>query len=279
MPGSAAPHERHVHVEHVMGTVVSFDLRDLPAALAREAIASACRELHRIDETYSTYRASSAICRIDRGELALRDAPSEVRWVLDRCEELREETGGAFDARATGRLDPSALVKGWAIERASGLLRRAGAYDHCVNGGGDITTRGHAPPASGWRVGVQHPLDPSALAAVVALPVGGAVATSGRYERGDHIVAPATGAPADALLSVTITGPDLALADAYSTAAFAMGDAGLQWAAQLPGYEAMAILSDGAVLRTEGFPLAPDDVMRSTTAAPAAARPTLGSAA
>ena len=56
------------------------------------------------------------------------------------------------------------------------------------------------------------------------------------------------------MFSVTITGPDLATADAYATSAFAMGRRGAQWTATLDGYEAMTILADGRVLLTPGFP-------------------------
>src|SRR5207237_1247990 len=105
-----------------------------------------------------------------------------------------------------------------------------------------------------WRIGIQHPLDPAALAGVVALG-NGAVATSGTYERGEHIVDPRTGRAPEGVLSVTVTGPDLGTADAYATAAFAMGADGPAWTATLDGYEAMTILADETVLATRGFPL------------------------
>ena len=81
-----------------------------------------------------------------------------------------------------------------------------------------------------------------------------AVATSGAYARGDHVIDPHTGLPPSGLLSVTITGPELATADAYATAAFAMGERGPAWTAQLDGYEAFSILESGTVLSTPGFP-------------------------
>jgi thiamine biosynthesis lipoprotein len=57
------------------------------------------------------------------------------------------------------------------------------------------------------------------------------------------------------VLSVTITGPDLATADAYATAAFAMGaERAPHWTARLHGYQALTILADGRVLSTPGFP-------------------------
>jgi FAD:protein FMN transferase len=81
------------------------------------------------------------------------------------------------------------------------------------------------------------------------------VATSGEYERGRHVVDPHTGRSPEGILSVTVTGPDLATADAYATAAFAMGAVLAQhWTARLRGYEALTILTDGRVLSTPRFP-------------------------
>jgi thiamine biosynthesis lipoprotein len=82
-----------------------------------------------------------------------------------------------------------------------------------------------------------------------------AVATSGAYARGEHIVDPHTGRPPSGILSVTIVGRELATADAYATAAFAMGP-GLapHWTARLERYEAMTILADETVFKTGGFP-------------------------
>jgi thiamine biosynthesis lipoprotein len=249
--------QRHVHVEPVMGTVVSFDVRDRVGDVDVDAaVRSAVAWLHEVDIVFSTYRPDSVVSRIDRRELVPAEAPADVRWILARCEQLRRETGGAFDVLATGRLDPSALVKGWAVEGAVHLLEAAGLSEFCITAGGDVACRGAASPATPWRVGIQHPLDPDAIAAVVELR-GEAVATSGTYERGLHIVTPPTGLAPTGVLSTTVIGPDLGTADAYSTAAFAMGERGPAWTAELParGYEAMTILADHTVQTTAGFPL------------------------
>jgi FAD:protein FMN transferase len=82
-----------------------------------------------------------------------------------------------------------------------------------------------------------------------------AVATSGAYERGEHLLDPRAGATRFDVLSVTVIGPDLGLADAYSTAAFAMGVDGPGWTLGLEGYESMTILADEQVLCTPGFPM------------------------
>jgi thiamine biosynthesis lipoprotein len=240
-------------VEHVMGMPIMVDLRDDCAG--NTAADSLFRWLRFVDATFSTYREESEISRLSKGELALDDAHPQVREVLDRCEELRVETGGYFDvyASASARLDPSGLVKGWSIERGAAILDEAGCSNYAINAGGDIVLRGRALPGPAWRVGIQHPLRRDAVAAVLE-STGGAVATSGAYARGNHVLDPFARRPPQGVLSVTIVGPDLGTADAYATAAYAMGTRGPHWTARLPrGYEAMTILADGRVLTTSGF--------------------------
>jgi thiamine biosynthesis lipoprotein len=248
---------RHVHVEHVMGTVVTLDARGVSGAVAEAAFSRLTAWLHDVDRRFSTYRDDSEVNRIDRGELAASDASSDVRWVLERSATLREETGGAFDERAAGRLDPSALVKGWAVERGAEMLYAEGIEDFSLNAGGDLVVRGGALPEPVWRVGIQHPLERAAIAAAIGV-TDAAVATSGAYERGGHILDPRNGGAPSDVLSVTVVGPDLGTADAYSTAAFALGHNGPAWTLGLDGYEAMTILADDRVLCTPGFPFDED---------------------
>jgi FAD:protein FMN transferase len=252
-----ALHPRSVHTAEVMGTVVSLDIRGADAASAEAAFARVMDWLGDVDRRFSTYRADSEISRIDRGELARDAASADVRRVLARCAELRRSTNGPFDERAAGRLDPSALVKGWAVQRGSEILRDEGLNDFFLNAGGDLVVRGGALPEPVWRVGIQHPYDRGAIAASVVL-TDTAIATSGAYERGAHLLDPRTGAPPEGVVSVTVVGPDLGTADAYSTAAFALGTGGPQWTLGLDGYEAMTILADESVLWTPGFPIDED---------------------
>jgi thiamine biosynthesis lipoprotein len=237
-----------VIVEHVMGMPVVVDVRD------DDGEASDLFDwLRFVDETFSTYKPDSDVSRIARGELRPDQAHPLVGEVLDECERLREETRGYFDARAGGTLDPSGLVKGWAVERGAQLLVERGLRSFAINAGGDIRLVGDEP----WRVGIQHPVERDKVAKVIESGEL-AIATSGAYLRGDHVLNPHTRTPPRGVLSVTITGPDLAIADAYATAAFAMGERGPWWTARLAGYEAMTILADGRVLSTPGFPAVPD---------------------
>jgi thiamine biosynthesis lipoprotein len=240
-------------VEQIMGLPVVVDVRDDDDA--GPALERLFDWLRWVDATFSTFKEDSEISLINRGELRREDADPEVRGVLDRCDQLRDETRGYFDMRAPdGSLDPSGLVKGWAIDRAATILDDAGLHNYAVSGGGDMRVLGRAVPDLTWRVGIQHPLDRHQVAAVVEA-TNLAIATSGAYARGDHVWNPHSGLPPSGVLSVTIVGPELGTADAYATAAFAMGpERGPQWTARLQGYEAMTILADETVFKTGGFP-------------------------
>jgi thiamine biosynthesis lipoprotein len=231
-----------------MGMPIGIDVRDADPVDVEPAFVW----LREVDATFSTYRDDSAISRLDRGELSLAGCPPEVDEVLTRCLALERATGGYFSARPAGRLDPSGLVKGWAVDGAAERLAAAGAANFCINAGGDVLARGRPAPDRLWRVGIRHPEQGERLAAVVAVQ-DLAVATSGDYERGAHIVDPHTGRAPVGLLSVTILGPDLATADAYATAAFAMGAGGPAWTTTLAGCDALCITTDHRVLSTPGF--------------------------
>ena len=244
------------HVEHVMGTAVSFDIRDTTPD--RDGLDEAIAWLHHVDHTFSTYIDDSPISRLGRAEITLDDVDDEVTDVLLLCEQLNDDTDGAFDAFAVPApngttLDPSGVVKGWSIERAAHILEAHGHTDFTINAGGDIAIRGHAAPDTPWTVGIRHPDDRDALAMVLDVVGPAAVATSATYERGAHIIDPRTGQPTTELASVTVVGPDLTLVDAYATAIFVMGLSGLQWLARHRGHEAMAITHDDRVHLTPGF--------------------------
>ncbi len=241
------------HVEHCMGTVFTIDVRS--PGVPHRAVEEVVAWLHHVDAVFSTYRADSEVSRLGRGELALDSCSSDVRTVLARCAELAAETGGYFSARAGGGLDPSGYVKGWAIERASDLLRAAGSTNHSVNGGGDVQCVGWAAPGRPWRIGVAHPLDRTALAGVVEGAPGAdlAIATSGTAERGDHVLDPHTGQPPRGLASVTVVGTRLAAVDAYATAAFAMGTSAVDWLSGRPDLRSQVVHADGRAWSSPGF--------------------------
>src|SRR4051794_14613663 len=132
-------------VRHIMGIPIGIDVRD------DVDVEVAFDWLHEADATFSTYREDSEISRLDRGELALADCRPEVDEVLTRCMRLNRATGGAFSVRPAGRLDPSGLVKGWAVAGAAQRLAAAGAERFCINAGRDHGAPGppRPPPPGG----------------------------------------------------------------------------------------------------------------------------------
>jgi thiamine biosynthesis lipoprotein len=231
-------------VEQIMGTAIGLDVRD--PEVQPDALERAFEYLRGVDERFSPFKAESEVSRLIRGEIDESDASPELREVLAMSDEIRRTSEGYFDIRGhrpDGRPDPTGLVKGWSLENAGRILEAAGARNYCINGGGDIVARGEAAPGHAWRIGIRHPQIADALATVLAIR-DGAVATSGAYERGEHIRDPFTGRGPIDLRSITIVGPSLTYADAYATAAFAMGPTGLAWVAKLPEYEGCAITTD-----------------------------------
>ena len=236
-----------------MGTAISLDLRG--PSVPPTAVDAAFDHLRDIDARFSTYRGNSEISRLRRGDLSLDASSPDVREVLERCDSLRTLTLGYFDIRAhraDGKLDPSGFVKGWAVEAAAAILDAAGAENFCLNAGGDVIVRGEADQGRPWRIGIRHPESPDQIATVLEAR-NLAVATSGCYERGAHVTDPATKQGPDGLLSMTVVGPNLSEADAYATAAYAMGRAGLAWVATLSGFAGCAITSERRLVWTEQF--------------------------
>jgi thiamine biosynthesis lipoprotein len=242
------------HAETAMGTVFSFTLvpGDLPEPRLRSALGASCAVLHQADAIFSTWDRQSPVSRLRRGEAGLDQLPVEVAEVLQQCRAARQVSGGWFDPWAMpGGVDPTGLVKGWAADRALAVLRQAGLPGAMVNGGGDLAAFGSPVPGQRWRAGIRHPWCADALAGIVE--VEAAVATSGPYERGAHLIDPATGSPACRAASATVTGPSLAMADALSTAVAVGADEALALVGAADGYAAYLIRPDGSEANTAGF--------------------------
>lgn len=239
------------HAEPVMGTVVSFliDPRGLASEVVERALADACAEFHRLDDQFSLWKPDSELSRRRAGTW---QATSELmREVETLCAEACELSRGFFDPWAlTGGFDPTGLVKGWAVERSLVALASHGVSAALVNAGGDIAVL----PNSTYRVGVRHPERSDALCGVVA--VDSSIATSGVYERGNHLVHPFGGDIA--AVSATVVGGRLALADALATALAIGGTEVLFVLEQVAGVEGFFITADGALFASSGMTFCDD---------------------
>ena len=100
-------------VAQAMGTAVSWHIDCDDVELAQDAWQIALAEIERCEQLFSTFRPSSEVSRINKGELHLLDASQEVVEVLDACTWLEHLSGGVFRARRPdGSLDPAGFVKG-----------------------------------------------------------------------------------------------------------------------------------------------------------------------
>lgn len=237
----------------IMGMPVTIDTSD-PRAQSAD-IDAVFDYFTAVDARFSTYKDDSEVSRINRGEIAEEDYSDEMREVLRLAEETKRDTNGYFDiSRADGTMDPSGVVKGWAIRNAAQVLSDLGYQHFYVDAGGDIQTRGNNAEGGEWSVGIRNPFNIEQIVKVV-YPHGMGIATSGTYIRGQHIYNPYAREEAlTDVVSLTVIGPDVFEADRYATAAFAMGTEGINFIERLPGFEAYEINAQGIARMTSGFP-------------------------
>lgn len=247
--------QQRVHVEQVWGTHVTFDLRDetLPDDVD-EILASAIAYLHQVDAWFSTYRADTPITMYRNGLIELSRTPAVVRDVLAACQWIKTLTEGAFDPWAVkGGVDPSGYVKGWAAGQLADRFVREGIPNVSINAAGDIACRGLQAPGEEWAIGILNPYNKQEVVEVVHIG-DGSIATSGLYERGNHIKNPRSGTTDVWYDSATIVGPDAGLADALATAALVEGPGCAEWFAALPGWSVYLIKDGQAQFFGPAFP-------------------------
>ena len=247
----------HRRTAHRMGMPISLALRGRSAGSeeAEAAWQDALRELDRLDAMFSTYRPDSVVSRFDRGELNMSDLPPEVAEVIEIGERARAESDGAFAIWRPGpsgrlRLDPSGVVKGWAVERAAAPLLALAETDVCVSAGGDMVCRTADPGGVPWQIGIESPHDPQRLIAVVPIR-SGAIATSGTTHRGAHLVDARTGRTPDEVASVTVLTASLTDADVDATAAYALGPDAATWLVLRPKRRGVVVWRDRTITVVE----------------------------
>ena len=235
----------------IMGMPITIEVMDEAAA---DAMAACFAWFDEVDARFSTYRPDSEISRLNAGILGEEDCSTDVRDVIALAHATARESDGFFNmARPAGGIDPSGIVKGWAIKKAAALLLRAGHENFFVDAGGDIQSRGRNSDGEEWRVGIRSPFVLSEVIKIVA-PRGLGIATSGSYVRGAHIYNPHAPSQAlDEVMSLTVIGPDVLEADRFATAAFAMGSDGIYFIESLDGFEGYAVNALGMATQTSHF--------------------------
>jgi len=234
----------------LMGMPITVDIGGAPGTL----IGTVFDYFEEIDRRFSTYKSDSEISAINRGDIPVKDWSGEMLEVLALAERTKDETGGYFDMRRPdGSLDPSGIVKGWAIRNAAEIVREAGVGDFFIEAGGDIQSSGKNASGLEWSVGVRNPFNMDEIVKVI-YPRGRGVATSGTYARGQHIYNPhGLSDPIAEIVSLTVVGADVLEADRFATAAFAMGWDGIYFIERVPGLEGYVIDIAGRATLTTGF--------------------------
>lgn len=206
-----------------------------------------------IDNTFSTFKKTSEITKINNGKLKPSEYSTDMREIFRLSEQTKKETNGYFEINRGGKIDPSGIVKGWAIHNAAKLLHGMGFKNYYVEIGGDIEVAGNNVEGKPWAIGIRNPFNVKEIVKVVKLRSNG-IATSGTYERGKHVYNPKENfRAADQITSFTVIGPNVYEADRFATAAFAMGKAGIQFIEKLPELAGYMIDTAGIATMTTNF--------------------------
>lgn len=205
-----------------------------------------------VDEKFSTYKDTSEISRINRGELEPKEYSDDMKLIFELAEQTKNETDGFFDVGEAGNCDPSGIVKGWAINEAAKKLNKK-FKNYYLEIAGDIQVNGRNKNNEKWRIGILNPLTKKELVKIIGLENQG-IATSGNYERGTHIYNPKNkNKLVDGIASISVIGPNIYAADRFATAAFAMEKDGINFIEKQNGLEGYMIDNNGIATMTSGW--------------------------
>jgi len=159
------------------------------------------------------------------------------------------------------RITLGGIAKGYAVDRATQILRKRGFTDFIVRAGGDMYVAGRHGDRR-WRVGIRDPRGPRDAIFAAAEVEDMTFSTSGDYERFvvrdgkryHHILDPRTGYPASASRSVTVMAKDGTTAEGISKILFILGPKeGMAFLAKVPGVEAVIVGPDNEVHVSPGL--------------------------
>lgn len=237
----------------IMGMPITIDMVGNTDAI-HTAIDDIFHFFELVDMRFSTYKEDSEIMHINNGLIASAEWSAEMNEVFECAAETKRLTYGYFNIeREDGFIDPSGIVKGWSIHKASDMLRDRNIHQFSIEVAGDIEVGENNEHEEIWRIGIRNPFNLSETVKRVGLRNAG-IATSGNYVRGNHIYNPHNYTSSiREVVSMSVIGPNVYEADRYATAAFAMGTEGIDFIESIPGLEGYVIWSDGTATPTSRF--------------------------
>ena len=179
-------------------------------------------------------------------------AELESSGALVGMERIRLDEGNftvQFDKGGV-EIDLGGVGKGYAVERAVGVLRDSGITSALLHGGtSTICAIGTQPDGAPWKVAIRKPGDQEPPMEVVGLcdnclsvsAAHGKSFTDGNREFG-HVIDPRTGQSVQGALMAAVIGPSPTECDALSTALLVLGEPGLRMLAErFPGCSGLVI--------------------------------------
>ena len=166
--------------------------------------------------------------------------------------EVDEKNSTIFLPRTEMRINLGGIGKGYAVDCGFEVLRRFGLSNFYFNGAGDIRVHSRTDAPRSWKIGVRNPFSVNQNQACAYLEISnGALATSGTYVKGGHIINPESGTSCDELVSVTVCSDSAQTSDTTATVVMIMGkQKGMDYLNQ-HNFNAFAIDCEGHVHRTE----------------------------
>lgn len=279
-----------------LGATVTMTALHADENAASTALDAAFAEVERIETVMSLYRPESQISRLNR-EGVLESPDAALVEVLRFAADVAEKSGGAFDVTVQPlwklqgvkpdaamlalvnwrkieidgkriRIAPgmaitlNGIAQGFAADAAMRVMREQGV-EHALIDAGEFSAHGTSAENAPWRIGIQHPRQRDAFAALTQLE-NRCLATSGDYETTfsddfsrHHIVDPHTGESPDELASVSVLASTAMSADALSTTLFVLGSQrGTDFLRHYPDTDVLMILKDGRRIATADFTFA-----------------------
>lgn len=235
-------------------------------------------------ELFNLIRRSNKISKLTHGAFDISYASMDKIWKFDGSMKqmpdstavaasvakinykniiLNEEKQTVYLKEKGMKIGFGAIGKGYAANKALGVMSKMGLNGALVNASGDLITWGKDEKGKAWKIGISNPKEKEQIYSWLEIGET-AVVTSGNYEkfvsfngeRYSHIIDPRTGYPVKGLSSVTIICPNAELADALATSVFVMGqENGLALINHLKGIECILVTDDQKLLTSDNIQL------------------------
>ena len=236
------------------------------AADVRDVLRQAAQISEWTDGTFDvTFGALTDVWKFDHDQDDTIPPPEAILARLPLIDyrqiEIDDHAGTVFLRRKGMRIHLGGIGKGYAVEHAMRILRKAGLHDFMIQAGGDLYAGGHKDGRP-WRLGIQDPRGPDGRSFATLDLSDSTFSTSGDYARFfmkdgvryHHILDPRTGQPARLCRSVTIASDSPVLADAVAKGVFILGpEKGMALVERLPKVGAVIVTANNEVLVSSGL--------------------------